>query len=91
VDDRKEAMTTGAQVPDDKQLMELTIRNDGAVIADGMAIGRFTPYEFGPQETGDEKGRLTINLGWAKLAGLGITIQGDPEVDKKRGGVVLER
>lgn len=36
-------------------------------------------------------GVLTINLGWARLAGLGVRVENDPAVDRFRSGVVLER
>lgn len=56
-----------------------TVRDEGAILFDGMAVGRY------------HDGKLTVNLGWARLAGLGIVVQADPDVDRKRDGIVLER
>lgn len=36
-------------------------------------------------------GMLTLNLGWCRLAGLGLIVEGDPTVDRQRHGVVLRR
>lgn len=54
--------------------------DDGAVLFHrGIPIGRM------------EDQVLILNLGWTKIAGLGLKIQGDPDVDTKRGGVAFER
>lgn len=63
--------------PVDVSLWE--VRETGALCFDGMVVGRL----------GAE--HVTLNLGWCKAAGLGVTVQGDPEVDRKRGGIVLQR
>lgn len=68
---------------DTEELWE--VRENGALCFDGMVVGRVTEKDAGGAP------RLTLNLGWAKAAGLGVTVQGDPEVDRRRGGVVLER
>jgi len=59
--------------------MELELRENGGLVVDGLAIGRV------------EDSHLILNLGWMKLAGVGLTVQGDPDIDHKRGGVVLQR
>lgn len=56
-----------------------TIKDNGALCFDGMVVGKL------------EAERLTVNLGWAKAAGLAVTVQDDPAVDHHRGGIVLER
>ena len=61
----------------------IEVRPNGTVIYDGIAIGGLDLVGTAP--------RLTVNLGWCRLAGLSVTVQGDPDVDRKRGGVVLSR
>ena len=57
----------------------LILREDGRLVYDGIAVGTFAD------------GRITVNLGWAKAAGLRVKLLADPEVDTRRGGVVLDR
>lgn len=54
-------------------------RDDGLLSYDGIAIGN------------QVDGHLVLNLGWLRAAGLRIKLLADPEVDNRRGGVVLER
>lgn len=54
-------------------------RDDGLLSYDGIAIGS------------QIDGQIVLNLGWLRAAGLGIKLLADPEVDTKRGGIVLER
>lgn len=63
----------------------IEIRPNGTVIYDGVAIGGLS------LDTDTPRPRLTLNLGWMRAADVGITIEGDPQVDRKRGGVVLKR
>lgn len=72
----------------------IEVRPNGTVIFDGIAIGGL---DF-TNEDADGKGcegleipRLTLNLGWMRAAGMRITIEGDPRVDRNRTGIVLER
>jgi hypothetical protein len=60
--------------------MTWELRENGSLCFDGMVVGKVT-----------DEPRIVLNLGWAKAAGVGVTVQGDPEVDKKRGGIILER
>lgn len=55
------------------------IRHDGKLVYDDVMIGRV------------DGGHVTLDLGWCKAAGVKITIKADPDVDRIRGGVVLER
>lgn len=57
----------------------LTIRPDGKVVYDDILVGRF------------DAGHLTLDLGWLKAAGVKVTIKADPDLDRVRGGIVLER
>jgi hypothetical protein len=63
-------------MPDDKQL---TITETGVAFYGGIPVGRM------------DKGTLILNLGWAKLAGLSVQIQADPDLEHPRNGVVFER
>lgn len=65
--------------------LPLAIRPNGTVTYDGIAIGGLA---LDLEAEGD---RLTLNLGWMRAAGLHVTIEGDPRVDRQRGGTVLER
>lgn len=65
---------------------QLSIRDNGTLSYDGVAIGR-----IGPDEVVGAGERLFINAGWMKAAGLGLTIEADPQVDRKRGGILLQR
>jgi hypothetical protein len=56
----------------------LTIARD-ALVYDGFIVGQV------------RDGTLSVNLGWARLAGLKVRIEADPTVDRHRNGVVLER
>lgn len=46
---------------------------------DGMVVGTVAP------------GRVILDLGWMREAGLGITLRDDPEGTRHRGGVTFER
>jgi hypothetical protein len=67
---------------------ELTTRPNGTLVYNGLAVGRVDTEAKLDDGT---NARLILNLGWMKAAGLRITVQADPDVDHKRGGVVLER
>ena len=49
------------------------------LVYDGIVVGRL------------EDSGVTLNLGWLREAGAHVKIVADPEVDKTRGGIVLER
>lgn len=66
----------------------ITIRPNGTLLFDGIAIGGL---DAGAMLDDGTNARLTLNLGWMRLAGLHITVQADPDVDRKRDGIVLER
>ena len=34
---------------------------------------------------------LVLNLGWCRMAGLSVRVEGDPQRDRQRGGIVLDR
>lgn len=34
---------------------------------------------------------ITLNLGWLRAAGVGLRVEADPRVDRKRNGLVLDR
>ncbi len=57
----------------------LAIRPDGVIVHDGLAVGQVAD------------GTLVLNLGWCRLAGLSVQVQGDPAVDRQRSGLVLDR
>lgn len=57
---------------------ELTIR-DGVAFYGDFPVGRI------------EGATLVLHLSWLKMAGLHVKVFGDPEVDRKRDGVVFER
>lgn len=77
----------------------LAVRPNGTLTFDGIAIGalEFVGGAPLPPPVGEKAGaeraepRLTLNLGWLRAAGLHVRIEGDPQVDRKRGGLVLER
>lgn len=54
-------------------------RPDGRITFDGIAVGRV------------EGDRIRLNAGWLAEAGAHVTIEQDPRVDSKRGGVILDR
>lgn len=93
-------MGTEATEPPQADVVQwpLDIRPNGTVTYDGIAIGAldFTDEEVpaGTPITAPPTvavPRLTLNLGWMRAAGLHVTIEGDPRVDRQRGGTVLER
>lgn len=71
----------------------IDIRPNGTVLFDGIAIGGLDvtggPTLHDPLAT--DEPRLTLNLGWMRLAGLHVRLQDDPDVDHHRDGIVLER
>lgn len=69
----------------------LDIRPNGTVTYDGIAIGGLMFVVDAGEEPNISYPRLTLNLGWMRAAGLHVTIEGDPRVDRQRGGTVLER
>jgi hypothetical protein len=66
----------------------ITSRPNGTLVYNGMAVGRVDTETMLDDGT---NARLVLNLGWMKAAGLRVTVQGDPEVDHRRNGIVLER
>lgn len=66
----------------------IVVRENGTIVYNEMAVGRVDTAAALDDGT---NARLVLNLGWMKAAGLRVTVQGDPEVDRKRGGIVLER
>lgn len=58
---------------------ELTIDDKGVLF--------FGKYPVGQIDTEV----LVLNLGWMRMAGLGVRVQGDPDVDRNRSGVVFTR
>lgn len=80
--------------------MQRTELVDGALVVDGIVIGtvsgiteaRINELEQSEREDSDAtRPTLTLNLGWAKAAGLRVVVHGEPGVDRQRGGVVLDR
>lgn len=67
----------------------IEVRANGTVIFDGIAIGGLSVDAL--EGDAPERPRLTLNLGWLRLAGVGITLENDPTVDRNRTGIVLER
>lgn len=64
---------------------------EGALVHDGIVIGR-VDLDTDPGTSDPAQGaHITLNLGWMKMAGVTVTVLGDPEVDRKRGGIVLDR
>ena len=59
--------------------MDIEVRENGTLVYDGIAVGRLD----------QDDARLVLNLGWMKAAGLKITVEGDPSLDRRR--VVLAR
>ena len=57
----------------------ITVRENGALSYEGAFFGEFDPVEK----------RLVLNLGWMRMAGLKLTVEGDPKTDKRR--IVLAR
>lgn len=57
----------------------LTIRPDGLLTHNGIAVGRL------------DGTTLVLNAGWCRLAGLSIAVQNDPDVDRNRSGLILDR
>lgn len=55
----------------------------GRLIYDGMVIG-----EVEGRADGDY---LVLNLGWLRLAGIGLRVEADPRIDRQRDGIVLDR
>jgi len=49
------------------------------VMYGNFAVGKFA------------NGVVTLNLGWMRLAGLGLIVEDDPQQDRHRDGVVLRR
>lgn len=58
---------------------ELAITPGGVIVYGILPVGRVLD------------GRLTVNLGWAKCAGLSVRVLDDPEEDRHRDGVALDR
>jgi hypothetical protein len=58
----------------------LEVRENGAVTYDGIVVGTVSTWDGGA--------RLTLDLGWAKAAGLHVTVLGDRAVDKARKALV---
>jgi len=52
---------------------------DEIILHDGLPVGSY------------DDGTLTVNLGWCRLAGLSVRVEDDPQVDRHRDGVALER
>lgn len=69
------------------QYAELRIRQDGKLVfehdGEAVIVGRYEHSSSG--------GLLTLNLGWMREAGLHITLLADPERERPRNGIVLER
>ena len=67
---------------------------NGKLLHEGMVIGMLTEEE---QHQRDDTGAvimtptIVLNLGWMKLAGVHVRILADPELDRHRNGVVLDR
>lgn len=74
--------------PTDPAAPPVVIRPNGKVVYDDMIVGWI---DTGAMLDDGTNARLVLNLGWMKAAGLRITVQGDPDIDRKRGGLVLER
>jgi hypothetical protein len=65
---------------------------DGKLVHDGMVIGVVAEEEHTQDEGGWKvEPTITLNLGWCKMAGVHVRVLGDPVVDRKRGGIVLDR
>jgi len=58
---------------------ELSMKATGALVYDGMVIGSFAVLN---------EARITLDLGWMEMAGIGLTVRGAPD-DTRR--VVLQR
>lgn len=60
-------------------LTHLVVRQDGVLFHRDVPVGRV------------EDDKLILNLGWAKIAGLGLIVHDDPEVDHHRNGITFQR
>lgn len=71
---------------------------DGPLVLDGIVIGNVSgspappnPGEDAPQVDHEATPTVTLNLGWAKAAGVRVVVLADPDIDRNRGGIVLDR
>lgn len=73
---------------------EFELRDNGSLVFDGIVVGTTSDAEHEPDEDGPvevERATITIDLGWAKAAGVRVRVLDDPAVDRHRGGVALDR
>ena len=70
--------------------MGRTELSDGALVVDGIVVGEVS-HVGSPEGTDDAQPTITLHLGWAKAAGVRVVVHGETGVDRKRGGIVLDR
>ena len=61
--------------------------NGDKLMHNGMVIGVLTESQDGVEY----EPTIVLNLGWCSMAGVHVRVLGDPSVDRKRDGVVLDR
>lgn len=57
------------------------VQRAGVLTHDGYSVGQYDA----------EQGVLVLNLGWCRLAGLGLVVEDDPRRDNHRSGISLAR
>ena len=71
--------------------MELT--DKGVLLHDGMAVGHIGEEDWpveGP-EMFVAAPTIVLNLGWCRMAGVHVVVLDDPERDRHRNGITLQR
>lgn len=63
----------------------MELRENGSITHAGIAVGGIAIAPEGERDT------LTIDLGWAKAAGLRVVVRDDPAQDRHRRGILLDR
>lgn len=65
--------------PEEREHPAIFIDGFGAVLVNGRPVGELNGN------------LLELNLGWCRMAGLSLKVHDDPQIDRHRGGVALER
>lgn len=69
--------TTPSEVAERAEQLDLAA--GGIIMHNGLPVGTYADCT------------ITLNLGWCRLAGLGVIIEDDPAVDRHRTGRALDR
>lgn len=78
------ASETGRPVPAIAVQLSMDSDGTGALVHEGAIIGSVGWHD-------DGRPLITLNLGWLRLGGIALKVLDDPERDRHRGGVFLER